>query len=440
MKDFDKNQIHYQATRLLERSMIECSPDKLIQKSLSFSEGKILINNTVINLIGDIYVIGFGKASLSMYEGLINSISNHRIKGALIVTHIQDHKTQYNNTKVIKSTHPYISDKSINAGKEILKFVSKLNKNDLLISLVSGGGSAMIAAPIDNITINEKVECISNILTAGIPEREANEIKKALSKIKGGGLAAASGSERIVNLILSDERNHKIDAIASGPTVEPEKNEAVEIIEKYAISHIIPDKILDSILVRDNQAQNNSPKKIENILAGSREDLIENMRNNASHFEFDSVHILDNLSEITSESAVDLLLAKYHEIYKRSKSGNHLVISTGEVQVPIEKINAAKGGRNQHLCALMMNKAEFDFKFSFIAYATDGVDFLEGCAGAFFTNNHLAKIKEIKEDMMQYIKNKKTYDLHKRLNTLISSNITGHNVSDFYLFSFNKER
>ena len=354
------------------------------------------------------------------------------------ITLVDDYKNEYSNTTIIQSTHPYISDKSVTAGEQIVRFVSKLNKDDLLIALVSGGGSAMMALPIDDVSICEKVQCISAILTAGIPEREANEIKKALSKIKGGGLSAASGSTRIINLILSDERNHKLDAIASGPTVQPKKNQAIKIIEEYDISSILPKKVLKSIYSKENMSEEESAKKIDNFLIGSREVLIEYIKENASHFSFDSIHILDNLAEIETEYAAKYLAEKYWEIYRKSAHGNHLIIATGELQVPVKDITSSKGGRNQHLCALMMNQVDFDFDFSFIAYATDGVDFIEGCAGAFFTNYHLSMIKGLEVQIMKYVSERKTYYLHKQLDTLIKSRITGHNVSDFYLFSFNK--
>ena len=116
-----------------------------------------------------------------------------------------------------------------------------------------------------------------------------------------------------------------------------------------------------------------------------------------------------------------------------------MIIATGEIQVAIDNPQLAKGGRNQHLAALMMIKSRFNFPFCFIAYATDGMDFLSGIAGAYYTNEHVDLIKSKANKIKKNIKLNQSYNIHNDLNTLLRSDKTGNNVSDFYLFSFIKE-
>ena len=167
---------------LLYSSLDETTPDKLVRDQVVFEGESILLNGQKITDFNKIYVVGFGKASLKMYQGLIEAIGENYIEKAILVTHINDHNYHFKDTEIILSSHPFITDKSHYSGERLINFVQKINKKDLLIGLISGGGSAMVALPIDSISLAEKVELISKVLIAGIPEREANEIKKTLSK------------------------------------------------------------------------------------------------------------------------------------------------------------------------------------------------------------------------------------------------------------------
>ena len=429
-----------QTQDLLDQSLAISSPNKLVMNCVEFNDANLVINNEEIKNYNNIYVIGFGKASLKMFQGLFEVLGSKCIEKALLVTHIDNHNLCFPKTEIIISSHPFITDKSERAAKKIMDFIETINSDDLLIVLVSGGGSAMLSLPIDQLTLNEKVDYISRILVAGIPEREANEIKKSLSKIKGGGISENAGCSQIVNLFLSDERNHKFDAIASGPSTEKISVDSYQIIKKYDLEGITPNNIKEMIRNHSRQKKKISKKKeIKNFLIGSRENLLQSLSSCAPNFNFKKVHILENLSEINTEEAARYLSNNYKKIYETSPKGMNLVLSSGEIQVQIPNTETAKGGRNQHLVAVMMQKYQFEFPFTFLAYATDGMDFLEGVTGAYYTDNHLKLIKQKLNYVMEAIKNNQTYNLHKSFKTLLKGEKTGNNVSDVYLFSFFKD-
>ena len=250
-----------QTQDLLDQSLATSSPNKLVMNCVEFNDTNLVINNEEIKNYNNIYVIGFGKASLKMFQGLSEVLGSKCIEKALLVTHIDNHNFRFPKTEIIISSHPFITDKSERAAQKIMDFIETINSEDLLIVLVSGGGSAMLSLPIDQLTLNEKVDYISRILVAGIPEREANEIKKSLSKIKGGGISENAGCSQIVNLFLSDERNHKFDAIASGPSTEKTSIDSYQIIKKYDLEGITPNNIKEMIRNHSRQKNKISKKK-----------------------------------------------------------------------------------------------------------------------------------------------------------------------------------
>ena len=429
-----------QSMALLDKSLEVTSPENLVKNSIKFINNKLSINDEEIKNYKKIHVIGFGKASLKMYQGFYEVLGYKNISRALLVTHITKSSYSYPKTKIIISSHPFISKKSEKAAKSIIKFVRNIATDDLLIVLVSGGGSAMLSLPIDELSLNEKINYISKILIAGIPEREANEIKKSLSKIKGGGISENAGCSQIVNLFLSDERNHQFDAIASGPSTQKKYIDPISFIKKYELEDITSVKIRN--IFKKLSASNNKnykSKKIKNFLIGSRENLLQTITDYSSDFNFSRVYFLKNLAEISTENAASYLSCEYKRIYKHAKKGMNLVVSSGEIQVPIVNPKTAKGGRNQHLAAMMMKNHQFNFPFVFIAYATDGMDFLEGVTGAYYADYHLNLIKEKQEYITQAIRKNQTYNLHHSFKTLLEGKKTGNNVSDIYLFSFFKD-
>ena len=131
-------------------------------------------------------------------------------------------------------------------------------------------------------------------------------------------------------------------------------------------------------------------------------------------------------------------MREYEERYQDAKPGKHLVLGTGEVQVKVEPTEDIKGGRNQHLTALMMLSFAPTFDFSFCAVATDGVDYLEGVHGAVFDSSMGDIVTENREFIRNCVRERNTFRAHKRLGSLLEGGKTGTNLSDFFLFSFRK--
>lgn len=197
--------------KIFNESIKSVHPSELLKKSVNLlNNQKLIINNDIVVEHRKIKFISFGKSGGTMAESLINILGKENILEGIVVMPEQSSKfpSSLKNIEVLYSSHPFVSESSVTAGEKVLLFAENCTEEDTVICLVSGGGSALLASPIDGITIAEKIKVINKLLRLGIGEREVNIIRKKLSKIKGGALAKKIAPARIINLILSDEREH----------------------------------------------------------------------------------------------------------------------------------------------------------------------------------------------------------------------------------------
>ena len=416
------------------------SPDKLLQESFKVDSNKILVNRSSIQIHSKVNILAFGKASVKMYLAAKKVLGPFFGRGILI-THQSniDFSNFDDNEELVYSSHPFITEKSYEAGKKALTFVKKSSREDILLTLVSGGGSAMLVLPLKSITLDEKIKFISKVMLMGVPEREVNVLKKSLSELKGGKLAESSNNKTIVNLILSDERNHDLSAISSGPTVCNKEVDPIKIMDQYDLWKITPSNIKKAINRHGVKKRIGCSKEIVNSLIGSRENLVNSISKTALEHNFDFIFCIENIASLSPNKALEKLQEEYLKIYNSSRVGKTLVICTGEIQVDVSQKKDTKGGRNQHITALVMTKMIFPVEFSFVAIATDGMDFMEGVHGAFFDSSRSDEIKNNYDLINQSILDCTTYNIHRKFNTLIEGKITGTNMADFYLFAFEKQ-
>ena len=422
--------------KALEKNM----PGQLLASSLFVDDNFLYIDGNEISIEANINILAYGKASRLMYEAAKKIIGPVHFGQGLLITHenITHVLLDSSREEVLKSSHPFISELSAIAGKQVKKFVQKSQNLDILLVLVSGGGSAMVAHPIQEINLADKIEFISDVMHASVPEREVNILKKALSQIKGGKLAQLSTSKIIVNCILSDERNHEISAISSGMTVCNELINPIDIMDEYSLWSLANKKVTNAIRKHGEQRNIGCDKKIINSIIGSRENLINGIKELANEYGYKTVHIVDTLHSCSPLDAVSILAEEFQKYYEGSERGKHLVVSTGEVQVKVDTKKPNKGGRNQHLVALFMLNFCPAYDFFLCAIASDGMDYLEGVHGAFFNKEMMNLVSENNAFIASSLNNSNSYDVHKLMNSLLEGPKTGTNMSDFFLCSFNK--
>tara|TARA_Y100001970_G_scaffold51317_1_gene64940 strand:+ start:23254 stop:24549 length:1296 start_codon:yes stop_codon:yes gene_type:complete len=424
---------------IFKKSIISAHPSELFKKNFSILQKyKLKFVHNDEKKIYKIKFISFGKSGGTMAEEFLKIIGIDNVEEGIIVLPDYSKKLDlyYNNINICYSTHPFVSEKSVRAGKKVLDFADRCKEDEIVFCLISGGGSALLSSPVEGITVKDKVKLVNKLLKMGIGEREVNIIRKKLSNIKGGSLAKKIYPANIINLIISDEREHLLEAIASGPTIKKQsKVTAKDIISDYGLWEVIPKRIYP--LIEGKKLDDAKPYPIiRSHIIGSREDLLNGIQK-FSH-NLDSLIMLKKFYDNNIINVKNELSNYYSNFYQKTFIGKHLIVACGEVPIKIPSKNIGMGGRNQHLTALMIEELNKYDNFEFLAISSDGCDFLEGVHGSVIKKSHLSKIKNLKININDYIANYNSYELHKQIGSLVEGPMTGTNVNDFYLFYFEK--
>ncbi len=422
--------------KIFYKSLNNSSPEKLIINKLKFNKNSIYYKNKkIFTYKKKYYLISLGKASQSLANGFLKSSKN--IEDYFIVRHFKSKNKKFNLKKTINSSHPLVTQKSYIAAKQLIKFIKKIPSNSDVIFLISGGGSAMLAHPINELNFNEKSLFINNLLHMGIGEREVNYFRKKLSSIKSSKTLSYFKDSNILNIILSDERTNKIDAISSGISVpQNQKKINIKLLNKV-INQRFCSKKISNLLIKNNQFQpiNHYSNKVVSHIIGDRFDLVKELKKNfRSEMNAKNIKYFGHIFEKSFDASIKKIYKSLNEFYSNGKKGINILIFTGEI--PVKANLKSKGGRNQHLSAVFIEKLKNYKNFSFSCFSTDGCDYLKGVHGAFIDNFVIKKIYKNKIKYNKYINNTNTFYLHKKTKSLFYGDYSDNNFSDFYIFSY----
>ncbi len=376
-----------------------------------------------------VFALGLGKAALPMTEALMDSI---QLAGALVVTKHASVSTSSLLT-VMEGGHPIPNADSLAAGEAVLNFVSRLNANDLLVCLISGGGSALMTAPL--VPLADLQALTAELLACGVRIDEVNTLRRHLDRLKGGGLAKAAGPAEILSLILSDVVDDPLEAIASGPTApDPtSRANALAIIQKYELESRIPHSIVPAL--------SESMKPNEAVFARVRNEIIASNRlalsaalNQAEREGFEATLLTSGLQGEARQAGLDLVTAL--RVATKDKTRPFCLIAGGETTVTLQK-NHGLGGRNQELVlSALPALAELE-NVMLISLATDGEDGPSGAAGAVATDKSKSRAEALGLNPAEFLARNDSYHFFAALGDLLKPGPTHTNVNDLtLLFAF----
>lgn len=269
-----------QCLEILESGLQAADPKNIIPKYVSPKE--IRIGHEVINIenYSNIYSVAFGKGADSMTRA-INAIIPIK-SGIIVIPKGSKAKIKGKKFQIFNSRHPSPDQTSVKAAKEVIKFIQNKKNNELIIFLVSGGGSSLLAMP-DGITLDDKIHVTNLLLKSGATIQEFNCVRKHLSKIKGGKLVEKIKCDAI-SLVMSDVEGDDLSSIASGTTYEDNTTyeNALEILEKYKLKRKTPVEVLQVLENGMQNEKNTIPKKtkIKNFVIANNEYCL---KQNAKH-------------------------------------------------------------------------------------------------------------------------------------------------------------
>ncbi len=360
---------------ILEAGLEAANPENIIPKYVTPDEIKIGDKSIKIGKYSNIYSVAFGKAGDSMTRAL-NAIIPIK-SGIVVIPKGSKSRIKGKKFQIFNSRHPKPDQTSVKAAKEVMKFLQNKKSDELVIFLVSGGGSSLLAMPND-ITLDDKIYVTNLLLKSGATIQEFNCIRKHLSKIKGGRLVENMKCQGI-SLVMSDVEGDDLSSIASGTTYMDDTTfaDALDIIEKYKLKRKMPLEVLQVLENGLNKKSLEIPKKskIENYIIANNSDCLEAMQKTARKIGY-NVTILQVFGEI--KDAVTKILENISENQKAC------LIFGGETTVRV--LGKGRGGRNQEMVLRILKNTQKLKKIVIASMGTDGIDGNSVFAGAITEN------------------------------------------------------
>ena len=399
---------------ILESGLQAANPDNIVSKYVTSNE--IKINGEVFNIskYSNIYTVAFGKAADSMTRA-INSIITIK-SGIIVIPKGSKAKIKSKKFQIFNSGHPKPDKTSVKAAKEVMKFVHNKKKDELIIFLVSGGGSSLIAMP-DEITLSDKVHVTDLLLKSGATIQEFNCIRKHLSKIKGGKLVESMKCNG-VSLVMSDVENDDLASIASGTTYMDDTTyqDAMDIVEKYKLKRRIPIEVLQILGNGLHNQKTETPKhaKIENYIIANNNNCLQAMEETAKKkgYKVIKMNIFGDIKEIVKK-----ILENIPKVQKT------FLILGGEPTVRV--LGKGQGGRNQELVLRILKNTQKLKKITIASMGTDGIDGNSNFAGAIIEN-----IKLDPNTMKEFLKNSDSARFFQKQKANIKTDFTHMNLMD----------
>jgi hydroxypyruvate reductase len=374
---------------------------------------------------GRTLVIGAGKASAAMAQAFEKAWKKP-VEGLVVTRYGYGVPTRH--IEIVEAAHPVPDAAGRAAAARILKMVQGLTKDDLVVALISGGGSSLLALPADGITLEDKRAVNSALLKSGAPITEMNVVRKHLSAIKGGRLAQAAFPARVETLIISDVPGDDVSAVASGPTVPDPSTfaEARAIIAKYGIE--VPHAVTRHLA----EAREETPKKLSNaratLIASPQKSLLAAARV-AREAGYRPLILGDSIEgEARDVGFVHAGIALQASRFDQPVKPPCAIISGGETTVTVR--GQGVGGRNVEFLLALALKLNGTEGIHALAADTDGVDGGAEVAGAFISPSTLARARKLGVDPWTELSNNNGHGFFGKLGDQLIPGPTLTNVND----------
>lgn len=430
------------ALEQIYRAALEAvDPARAVASFLRRAGSRLTVGDQVYRLdkFRRVYLVGAGKAAVPMARA-VEGVLADRLTGGLIVVQY-GHGGTLQKTRVIEAGHPEPDGAGLEGARELLDFLQgKLSREDLLMVVISGGGSALLPAPAPKVPFEDKKETTSILLKCGATIEEMNTIRKHLSRIKGGRLIEHAQGARMAALLLSDVMGDDLTSIASGPTVPDPTTfaDALKIIQRYRLEDRLPDSVLRYLRAGARGQREETPKPgdsrfrdVQNLVVGSNIIGLRAAAARARSLGFVPLILSSSLGGDTGE------VAKLHTAIAREilNTGNPIsppccLISGGETTVRVR--GTGKGGRNQEfaLCCAQ-SIAAWKEAVLFASLGSDGTDGPTDAAGAQASPETAQRASQKGLSIPDHLDRNDSYHFFKELGELILTGPTQTNVMDF---------
>ena len=427
------------ALDIIEAGISRVLPSVIMRSTVHYDKAQrtLSINGDVYPVgRGRIFVIGGGKASGLMAETLGKLLGHENIADGVVTCKGNHFKT--NKVKIIQAGHPLPDQRGADAVREMLHLRDRhsIGKDDLVLCLISGGGSALMPCPADGVSLQDKKTMAELLIASGAEINEINTVRKHLSKVKGGRLGLFYSPATVISLILSDVIGNDLSIIASGPTFPDSSTfaDAYNVLRKYNLLSKTPEAAIELLEKGCQGLVAETPKALgncHNYIIGDNTLALKAMAQKASEAGLHP-HIVT--AEQKGDTS-DVAWVRAGEIISAENAAYDVFLLGGETTPKLPE-SAGKGGRNQHYAAVsLLAMKEYAGEWAMTSVGTDGSDFLPEVAGAIVDNTSLPSLRSQNVDVQSYLDSYDSNTLLKKLgNSLIVTGNTGTNVSDVIVY------
>jgi hydroxypyruvate reductase len=406
---------------------------RVVGEMLVLGEEQIALSD-----IENIYLVGAGKAGLPMARAVVDLLGDRIFDGVVIVKEGHGGVDRLGPVKIREASHPLPDQRGVVATRELLELLSGAGEKDLVLCVISGGGSALLTAPVEGFSLDDLRELTDALLASGAGIEEINTLRKQLDLVKGGGLARAAFPAQVASLILSDVVGNPLGMIASGPTVPNLETsaEAIAILDRYDLLGFIPENVFERWQAEDKITSEIKFEWVSNILVGSNVQAAKAALREAKvlglNVELLTTRLEGEAREVGEELAGVLRrMALLGDPFGRPG----VLIAGGETTVTLQ--GSGRGGRNQELALVAVEGLDGLKEVALVTLATDGGDGVSDGAGAVVTGETMQRALAMGLKPKEYLAENDSASFFKALGDQIVTGPTQTNVNDLvFLFVF----
>lgn len=424
------------ALQSLEHGLNAVDPKKLLHSKISLKDAILGIENCSfdLNKFRNILVIGGGKATGAMAYALEEILGKRITTGAINVPYSNQYETKI--IKISEASHPVPDEAGVEGTRLIMSLVNQTKKEDLVICLISGGGSSLMPLPVEGVLLEDKKTLTDALIKSGAAIKEINAVRKHLSALKGGWLAKKAYPATVLNLILSDVVGDSLDTIASGPTVPDPTTfiDAQKILHKYNLWKTAPNSVrkvlsegVEGLIEDTPKPKDPSFKRVHNVILGNIKTAslatFEYLKSEGLNAKLLSTNIEGEAREVGKTFVQTGLEKSSNQVLPKPMG----FVWGGETTVTVKGKGA--GGRNQELA--LAAALQLDNRACTVAsLSTDGIDGPTDAAGAIVDSFTVVRAQQLGLNANEFLADNNSYGFFEKLNDLIITGPTGTNVND----------
>ena len=415
-------------------------PGALVRRAVTLRRGVLTAGGSRLRLgsYREVIVLGGGKAAALMAREVARILGDRLAGGTVVVPDYQRPVAGLGRIRVEKGTHPIPSEKGRRAAAKLLERAGTAGRDDLVVCVFSGGGSALMPLPVEGVGVDDLAATTKLLLEAGAAIAEVNCVRKHLSAIMGGRLVERLGGARVLTLVISDVVGDDVGAVASGPTAPDRTTFAMAeaVLKERRIWDAVPPSVRRAVLAGVRGSLPETPKpgsevfsRVSNVVVGSNRSACSAARELLLRRGYRVPPVVSGVTGEARSAGVRIAA----EGKARRLPVPWAVVYGGETTVKVR--GKGVGGRNQELVLAAATRLGGADGCVLASFGTDGVDGPTGAAGALCDSSTLRRAEGLGLDPARFLRDNDSYTFFRALGDLLVTGPTGTNVNDVMIFA-----